>query len=445
MPSRLLSRLSGSILFLGLGVLAVSLVTSAGAPAYSQSAALRSKYGAKKDEINQQISGIQTELNSLNVDLHQVSERKRTLEEEVATLQNEIRNVNELITETKLTIAQLDDQIAQNEADLAEVRGQLQAILHVLQKQNQTSSLELLLSADSLGDAMSGIYNLNNIQSQANRLAQKTQRLTDELAANKVKQEEVQATLESSQYLLASKSDGLKLLLEQTKGEESRYQELINQTLEQEQQAQASLENVEAEYRDEIAREIREAEEAARRAREAEAAAAGAAGSGITGGYTERNGGGACSFSAGGDLGVGQGYFIDPTVGWVSQDYWCGAYGGHDGWDIANGLGTPIVAVASGQVERKGYHPSGFGHFLLLRHDLPSGKRVYTLYAHMQTASSASGSVSQGQTIGYMGSTGLSTGPHLHFMFISDSYERTRRDVGCFYGSLSCYDPADYL
>ena len=444
MYSTFRSRLTGSILFLTLGFLGVSLLTQGAAPAYSQSAALRSKYGAKKDEINNQISSIQTELNSLNVDLHQVSERKRTLEEEVATLQGEIRNVNELITETKLTIAQLEDQIAQNEAELEEVRGQLQSILHLLQKQNQTSSLELLLSADSLGDAMSGIYNLNNIQSQADRLSQKTQRLTDELAANKARQEEVQRSLENSQYLLASKSDGLKLLLEQTRGEEERYQELINQTQEQEQQAQANLESVEAEYRDEIAREIREAEEAARRAREAEAAAA-AAGSGITGGYTERNGGGACRFSAGGNLGVGDGYFIDPTVGWVSQDYWCGAYGGHDGWDIANGMGTPIVAVADGQVERKGYHPSGFGHFILLRHDLPSGKRVYTLYAHMQATSAASGTVRQGQTIGNMGSTGLSTGPHLHFMFISDSYERTRRDVGCFYGSLSCYDPAEYL
>lgn len=444
MRSRFLPRLFGAGGFLLTGLLTVTLLNplSTPIPGASQSAALRSKYGARKAEINDQIATIQSELNSLNIDLHQISERKRTLEEEVASLQGEIRSVNELITETRLTISQLEDQIQRNETELSESRQQLTVILNALQKQNQTSSLEVLFSAGSLGDAMSNIYNLNNVQTQADRLTQKTQDLTNELAENKARQEDVQATLEDSQFLLASKSDGLKILLEETQGEEERYQELITLTQDQQVQAEANLESVEQEFQDEIAREIREAEEAARRAREAEAAAAS---SGITGGFNQRNNGASCRFTAPGNLGVGEDYFVAPTRGWVSQDYWCGSYGGHDGWDIANGLGTPIVAVADATIERKGFHPAGFGHFVLLRHDLPNGQRVYTLYAHMQAPSPVSGRVSQGQIIGNMGSSGLSTGPHLHFMFISESYERTRRDVGCFFGSLTCYDPADYL
>jgi murein DD-endopeptidase MepM/ murein hydrolase activator NlpD len=93
---------------------------------------------------------------------------------------------------------------------------------------------------------------------------------------------------------------------------------------------------------------------------------------------------------------------------------------------------------------QKGFHAGGFGNYIVIRHVLPSGQRVYSLYAHMLQSSSASGVVSQGQTIGYMGSTGSSTGPHTHFMLISDSIETTG-SVGCDYGNSKCFDPSTFL
>ncbi len=399
----------------------------------AQSAALQSKYTAKKDEINSQISAISSELSNLETDFHAVAEQKRTLKEEVAAIQSEIDKVNDLITQTKLAISQIEDQIAKNEADMQVVRDQLKQIIHTLQKKNQTSKFEILLTSKNFGEAMSSVYNLGNIENQARRLNKRLQTLSAELDANKLQQEQTQQTLVDSQYLLASKKDGLKILLQKTEGEEAKYQALIQQSEEQRQSAQANLNNVEAEYQEEIRKE---AEEERRRKEEAERLARNPGGSNSSGID--------CSYTESGSLGVSSDYFIMPTSGYVSQDYWCGGAGGHDGWDIANGIGTPINASAAGVVERTGYHPGGFGNFVVLRHELPSGGSAFTLYAHMNAPTSASGYVAQGQQIGVMGSTGWSTGPHLHFMIISNSFEYTG-NVGCRYGDSKCYNPADYI
>ena len=90
-------------------------------------------------------------------------------------------------------------------------------------------------------------------------------------------------------------------------------------------------------------------------------------------------------------------------------------YKGHFGTDYAAPYGTPIVAVADGTVEIAGY-TSGNGNYVKLRHDA-----VYeTQYLHMQkfaTGMRAGVHVQQGQVIGYVGSTGLATGPHVCYRF----------------------------
>jgi LysM repeat protein len=103
------------------------------------------------------------------------------------------------------------------------------------------------------------------------------------------------------------------------------------------------------------------------------------------------------------------GYFIDPVPGYrLSQ-------GIHDknAVDLAIRSGTPIHASAAGVVllARKGYN-GGFGNVVIINH--PNGTQ--TVYAHQSKIATTTGaSVYQGQVIGYVGSTGHSTGPHLHF------------------------------
>ncbi|MGE7218085.1 murein hydrolase activator EnvC family protein [Priestia koreensis] len=109
------------------------------------------------------------------------------------------------------------------------------------------------------------------------------------------------------------------------------------------------------------------------------------------------------------------GNFTSPAAGPVTSEFG-GRWGTHhDGVDIGKRASeVPIVAAADGQVVRA-YHSSSYGNCVFIVHSI-NGKMYTTVYAHMEKYLVSVGqSVSKGQQIGYMGSTGHSTGPHLHF------------------------------
>ncbi len=105
---------------------------------------------------------------------------------------------------------------------------------------------------------------------------------------------------------------------------------------------------------------------------------------------------------------------IWPTNGVVSSPYGL-RWGGtdfHPGIDIANDMGTPIVATADGVVEYAGWNSGGYGNMVDINH----GNGIMTRYGHAsQVVVSAGQYVRRGQLIAYMGSTGFSTGPHVHY------------------------------
>lgn len=97
-----------------------------------------------------------------------------------------------------------------------------------------------------------------------------------------------------------------------------------------------------------------------------------------------------------------------PSAGKLTQKYW----GRHPGIDIAARKGTNVRAADSGFVVAAGWSSVGYGYHIVIDH----GNGMQTLYAHLSRfAVRAGDTVSRGQLIGYMGSTGNSTGPHLHF------------------------------
>lgn len=92
----------------------------------------------------------------------------------------------------------------------------------------------------------------------------------------------------------------------------------------------------------------------------------------------------------------------------------------HHGVDYAAPVGTPVYAIGQGTVTRKGFQGGGAGNFLYIKHN----STYTTAYMHLQkfAAGIREGSrVSQGDLIGYVGSTGLSTGPHLDFRFFKNN------------------------
>lgn len=109
------------------------------------------------------------------------------------------------------------------------------------------------------------------------------------------------------------------------------------------------------------------------------------------------------------DAPQGSGNFGWPAAGYISQGYW----GGHPAYDIAGWIGSPITAADAGYVVvAGGGWNAGYGSHVIIDH----GNGFTTLYAHLTSIYVSPGeTVAKGAQIGSMGSTGNSTGPHLHF------------------------------
>lgn len=120
------------------------------------------------------------------------------------------------------------------------------------------------------------------------------------------------------------------------------------------------------------------------------------------------------------------GYIGSSTFVWPTSETWLSGYDyspstNHWGIDVAGALGNPIYAVDSGVVVYAGWNDWGYGNVVVIDH----GNGWQTLYAHLnQLYVGCGASVSQGATIAAMGSTGRSSGPHLHFELMNQSRVR---------------------
>lgn len=150
-------------------------------------------------------------------------------------------------------------------------------------------------------------------------------------------------------------------------------------------------------------------EELARR--ELEKANKGGKGGGTSGGVSGGDKGGALSYPVSGPVTSPYGMRVHPVTG---------VYKLHDGTDFGVGCGTPIRAAASGTIIQQ-YYNAGYGNRVILANGVKRGKSIVTTYNHLSRFARGSGAkVSRGEVIGYVGSTGYSTGCHLHFMVLAN-------------------------
>lgn len=129
----------------------------------------------------------------------------------------------------------------------------------------------------------------------------------------------------------------------------------------------------------------------------------------------------ATQIPASGVMGTGQmqrpifGAVITQPFAHPEYQFWCGCWKPHTGIDLAAPYGTPIMAADTGQVIWTGWDWSGLGWAVKINH----GNYIATIYGHMERFIVSVGqNVTKGRVIGYEGSTGASTGPHVHFMVV---------------------------
>lgn len=336
----------------------------------------------KKEEITEQKNQTVAEVEKLNT---QISD----YESQIAELDSKISDLNGQIKESqeKLTKAQ-EDYTKQEEL--------LEARLVAIQEAGETSYLDFLLSSDSITDLISNYYLVTELTTNDTELLEKIQKQKEEIEKAKTELENSKTELDTSKASKQSVSTQLK-----TAKEEKNKQ--VAQLSEDEKKLQAQIDELN-QANISIDSQIKAAQEAIRKYQEQQKNNASSGGS-------SSSGGGISNPSSSGFIYPVPSAYAKITTGLY---YSSGQYHGAVDFGCGGINGQPIYAVADGYVVTSTRLSGSYGNYILIAH----ANGLYTLYAHGQDGSrtvSAGQTVKQGQQIMRVGSTGNSTGPHLHF------------------------------
>ena len=370
----------------------------------------------EKEDLQDEKDGVKDKISETKKELDEITHEKSETLEQVEKLINQISSYNSEIEELNEKIKKLGDKIKESEKqikeDEAEQKKQEKALddrLVAMYQSGETSYLDFLLSSASLVDFISSYYLVSEVTEYDTKMLEQLEAHRKKIEKEKKELEEDRKSLSSSKTTLESKQSALKIA-KKTK------QEYASQLSEKEKEAESKLQELQ-DTNDELDRQIRAAQAAIEAAKKAAAANA------SSNGNTNYSSSTASPNSAG---------FIWPTLSKYSVTtgmyYSSGKY--HGAIDISGGgiSGTPVYAVADGYVVTSiakmsnGKYVS-YGNYVLIAHY----NGLYTLYAHMNSRNVSTGqTVKQGQVIGTVGSTGNSTGPHLHFEVRTNGYYSSR-------------------
>lgn len=411
----------------------------------------------EQNELDNQSQELDSQIQDSEREMDNLQEERSQLESEVTILQETIDETVTKIQETQEEIERIEKEIERLQEEIERLEEQIERRNAQLEEQarsvqthgNPTQIIDLLLSAESLSDLIGRIGVVSELVSanQSEMQAQIDDQKQLEQAETQVQEEQEEVEVAKQQLeiernnLVAQRAeldDKIVQVAEaynMTAEERESFQNeqrliaqrisTLSQEMQEEQEriiAEERRRQEEEERRQEEQRlaQQREAEEAAARERaERERAATSSSGSAEAADSSSGSNGGNSgnSGSNGGNSGSNQSSgWTRPASGRLSSHYGyrthpiTGDRRFHAGIDIAGG--GPIVAARGGTVTTATYN-SGYGYYVVVDH----GDGYSTLYAHMQpNLSVAPGQqVSQGQQLGIMGTTGQSTGVHLHF------------------------------
>ena len=318
--------------------------------------------------------------------------QKNNIDQQINLLNAEIENINQQIRSYALLIAANQEELDAAEQVLEELSERNKERIRAMEEEGTVSYWSVLFKANSFTDLIDRLNMIAEIQAADERRLQELGAAADAVAQARTKLEEEKAALLQSRQELADA---------QTVLDEKRAE--ADEILAQLNAEQRDLVALYEEYEDleqALSQEIADKEKEYTEQKKKEEAAARPSG-GSSGGSAPSSGGwvSPCSYTA---LTSAYGWRIHPITGKESF---------HNGVDLANVTGTPIYAAKSGTVTVATYN-GVYGYYVQINH----GDGFSSLYGHMtHYIVSVGQSVSAGQVIGYMGSTGWSTGSHLHF------------------------------
>jgi len=351
----------------------------------------------EKRDLERQKREIQSKINTIEFERMTEILRKEVLDERIKLTGMEIENVNETIAYFNLLIREKEYEVFLAQSREDEQFERYRNRVRNMEENGIISYLEIIFDSTSFSDMLARIdfvadimradenaYNdlieaRNETEAAKDALEQTKEELDEEKLYLEEKERELYEQLEEAQALIQKMEEDLnteRLLRDQKAEDEARVQREINVAV-------AEL------ARQQEAERQRRLREAARRASSTPSGAS------VTGT-------GELMWPVSGQITSPFGVRRHPVFGDMRQ---------HSGIDIAASHGTSVVAADSGTVITSTYN-SSYGNYVVISH----GNGMTTLYAHLSSRSVSQGAtVSRGQQIGLIGSTGISTGPHLHF------------------------------
>lgn len=373
------------------------------------------------DSLQQELKELEQKNQEYQDILDKTQEDINEKEEYSKALVSKVEVLDDKIALTRESINDLNDSIDEKEKDIeqanSEIEDQLDALcerLRIIYMAGNASDIEIIFGAKDFSDFIDKVSLIKTLSNYDKTLIDEINVKLSEISEQKVLLEEDKADLEVQKASLEEDQAELNALIEEN-------DEILRNLYSTNKEAEDALSNGEFES-EEIENQIKEYYASLQQSSQNQTS-----NTGSTGGSSSGSSGGSSTPSI--DVPTTSGY-VWPVPGfyylsseWIEDRY---TYN-HGGIDIAGGgiMGATVVAADGGTViasyngcpHNWGKNAScgcggGYGNYVMIDH----GNGKMTVYAHMtNTVVSTGQSVSKGQTIGYVGSTGYSTGPHLHF------------------------------
>ena len=355
---------------------------------------------AEKAEIDAQIQEIKGQISENNNEIQEMVAQKNLIDQEIFLLYQQESNINGQISTYSLLIADKQEQLVDAETKFNDLTEKNKERIQAMEEEGQISYWSVLFQANSFSDLLDRVNMVQEIAAADKRRLEELDAAAKEvteakaaLETEKEALEEVKAELAVTQAQLAEKRTQADALLAELVAKGMEYEDLMAQS--EDEQA-------------ELAREIANKKDEYDKAKYQEWLATSVPPTTRPTAPSD-NSGSSTPVSGGWKVPINY-TAMTSAFGWRIHPIY-GTRKFHYGVDLAAPTGTPIYATRSGTVSTASYNGSA-GYYVQINH----GDGYRSIYMHMtHYVVSAGQNVSQGQVIGYCGSTGGSTGPHLHF------------------------------
>ena len=319
----------------------------------------------------------------------ELKEKVTVVQSQISVLKGQIAEVQNSIGLKEQEIAAKEQQITEKEAEIADQWGDFKQHMAAMQELRDGGSVAML-------SAVNDLYELLTFNEVMQDISIKDTEILDNMKNAKEALESDKLTLESQRSELQSKKADLDAQNSQMRAKQSELNSSVAaaqmsaaEAQQAQKDAQAAIESDEMNY-EAVKKQIQQM-------------IAAAAASKPTLSFT----GFICPLKSYSRISSEYGWRKNPVTG-VNKL--------HAGTDFAAPGGTPIYAAASGYVQVAGWSSGGYGNYVIIYHGkMSDGNQYSTLYGHMRSVATSAGRyVQQGEIIGYVGSTGNSTGNHLH-------------------------------